>query len=116
MRLLTRYDLLIVFGLIAVVLLLSLTRERGSSFAEVYHDGRLIRTVNLKVDSEYSLEVGMVIKVEGGRISVIDSDCPDKLCVLQGAVDSPNIPIVCVPNRIVIKIPAGRTEVDVISQ
>lgn len=116
MKLLTRYDIVIVFGLITVVLLLALTRDKGSSFAEVYHDGRLIRTVNLKVDSEFSLAVGMLIKVEKGRISVIDSDCPDKLCVLQGAVDSPNIPIVCVPNRIVIKIPSGRTEVDVISQ
>ncbi|HDP76833.1 MAG TPA: NusG domain II-containing protein [Mesotoga infera] len=116
MKLLTRYDILIVFGLITAVLLLALTRDRGSSFAEVYHDGRLIRTVNLKVDSEFSLAVGMLIKVEKGKISVIDSDCPDKLCVLQGAVDSPNIPIVCVPNRIVIKIPSGRTEVDVITQ
>ncbi len=116
MKFSTRNDILIVIVAFALVILFAFPRGNGSSFAEVYYDGRLVRTIDLSLDSEIFLDVGMVVKVQGGRISVIDSDCPEKLCVAQGAINTPNIPIVCVPNRTLIKIVSDRSEVDAITQ
>lgn len=72
--------------------------------------GKTIKTINLDtVDLPYSFEVSgengsNTVYVEKGRIRVASADCPDKLCVHQGAVSSPAVPIVCLPNELVISI------------
>lgn len=116
MKLFTKYDFALVLSLLAVIVILLFPRGTSSHVAEIYFDGNLIRTMNLKEDQQVYLDVGMLVKVEGGRISVVDSDCPEKLCVSQGAIDKPNIPIVCVPNKIIIRIPSGISDIDVITQ
>ena len=115
MRFLGKLDWLIIVILILTSIILFIPRRQSATIAEIYHDGRLVMTVDLRVDSQFNLE-GMKIAVSGGRISVVDSDCPDRICVNQGAIDRPGMPIVCVPNRILIKIPAGYTQLDAISQ
>ena len=34
----------------------------------------------------------------------MSADCPDKLCVKQGFIDRPVLPIACLPNRLVIRL------------
>lgn len=38
------------------------------------------------------------------RVWVVDSACPDKICVNTGWTNSPGRPIACLPNRVIIKI------------
>jgi len=45
------------------------------------------------------------IEVDGAFVRMIDSACPDKVCVHQGRKSLPGDAIVCLPNRVVIKIP-----------
>lgn len=115
MKFLGKFDWLIIVILILAAIILFIPHGQSAPIAEIYHDGRLVMTVDLRVDSHFNLE-GMEIAVSGGRISGVDSDCPDRICVNQGAIDRPGIPIVCVPNRVVIKIPAGDTQFDAITQ
>ena len=78
--------------------------------AVIKSDGKTVKTINLEnTDSPYTFEISgqngsNTIYVENGRISVINADCPDKLCVRRGAVSSPAVPIVCLPNKLVITI------------
>ncbi|MGE5587679.1 MAG: NusG domain II-containing protein [Clostridia bacterium] len=44
---------------------------------------------------------------EDGRARVLASDCPDKVCVKTGWIDRPGELIVCLPNRVVVKIQGG---------
>jgi len=115
MKFLGKLDWLIIVILILAAIILFIPRRKSATIAEIYHDGRLVMTVDLRMDSQFGLE-GMEIAVSGGRISVVDSDCPDRICVNQGAIDRPGIPIVCVPNRVLIKIPAGDMQFDAITQ
>ncbi len=46
------------------------------------------------------------IEIGDERVRVIEADCPDKLDVKQGWISSPGEVIVCLPNRLVIKIVA----------
>ena len=78
------------------------------SYAWIYLDGELTETVNLFVVAERS-EIDVVgsdgfnvIEVERGRIRVADADCPGRVCVRQGWVSSGLVPIVCLPNRMVV--------------
>ncbi|MGN1098388.1 MAG: NusG domain II-containing protein, partial [Clostridia bacterium] len=57
--------------------------------AKITLNGEVIKTVDLSVTEPYEFDVESGggynrIRVENGRIAVIDADCPDRLCVKQG--------------------------------
>ena len=89
----------------AAALLLSRT---PANFAFVHQDGELTATVNLTdVSDPYMFYAKGIhgtnaISVEQGRIRVFGADCPDLICARQGWVSSGAVPIVCLPNRLVI--------------
>ncbi|MGE5574203.1 MAG: NusG domain II-containing protein [Bacteroidota bacterium] len=50
----------------------------------------------------------VAVEIAGdGRARVSDSDCPDKVCVRTGWIERPGEAIVCLPNRVVVKIQGG---------
>jgi hypothetical protein len=44
------------------------------------------------------------IVMEADRVRVIDSDCPDKICVNMGWINRPGVPIACLPNRVIVSV------------
>lgn len=89
-----------------------LLRSNGEvgTLAKVSSDGELLFTVDLDAvvtpyDYVATSEYGEnTIHIEHGAISVTQADCPDQICVHQGDIKGPGIPIVCMPNRLVIEI------------
>lgn len=56
---------------------------------------------------------GLTVEIKDGKVRVADSDCPGKICVKQGWIDSGAI--ICLPNRVVITVegtPAAPKGVD----
>lgn len=94
----------------------------GDCIADVFQDGELLTSIPLDgsgTPGRFTVtgENGCVneIEVRSHSIGVISADCPDKLCVQQGFVDSPGIPIVCLPNKLVIRLrDAESGDIDVI--
>lgn len=81
--------------------------EAAGKTADIYSDNKLIRTVSLENDDEFTVENGdgyNIIRIRNGKISVIESDCKNQICVNQGEIDNNLFPIVCVPNGLVIRI------------
>ena len=91
------------------------TKDAGKKIACIYEEGNLIRKIDLtSVRNPYTIELeGNIIFVENGQISVIEADCPDKLCIKQGAISEGARPIVCLPNNIVIKLTDDENDVDI---
>ena len=84
-----------------------------SHMAEVTSHGRVIRTVDLRVDQEFTVtgDTGSnVITVRDGKIAVTWADCPDGYCVDRGFCNS-GTQIVCLPHSLVITF-LGESEVD----
>ena len=84
-----------------------------ADYAEVWSDGELLFTLDLRLDQEktVSTEFGTnVITVKDGKIAVTQADCPDHYCMQRGFCDS-GAQIVCLPNRLVIRF-VGEQEVD----
>jgi hypothetical protein len=44
------------------------------------------------------------VEINGSRVRVLDSPCPNKVCVSQGWVERPGETIVCLPNRVSITV------------
>jgi hypothetical protein len=40
------------------------------------------------------------IMIAKGKFAFIESDCPNKDCIKAGWVSMPNMPVICLPNRV----------------
>lgn len=104
----TRTWMILIAALAVVCVGLSLFFLRDSDasrYAEVYSDGALVLTLDLQVDGTYRVGTAdgwNVLTVENGRVSVSEASCPSRDCVRHPPSDS-GAPIVCLPNRMVIK-------------
>lgn len=91
---------------IIIIFIMRISETVGNT-AKIYSDNKLVRTVTLAKDDEFTVENGdgyNVIQIRNGKISVIESDCKNQICVNQGEIDNNLFPIVCVPNGLVIRI------------
>ena len=80
-----------------------------SKVVGIYKDSSLVEKIDLNsVTDEREITLSgdygdNVILVSNGRIEMKSADCPDKLCVNHGELKSSSSPIVCLPNKVVIK-------------
>ena len=89
---------------IALFLIVELTKEEGAGVT-VKVDGVKVAEYSLSADGTYPLNGGTnILVIENGKAYLTDANCPDKLCVHQGFIDSTLLPITCLPNRLVIQL------------
>ena len=111
-------DLLAITGVVllaALVFLLFLLKgDSPAARAEIYQDGKLIKTVSLTEDKEFTVtgKYSNVIAVRDGKIAVIRSDCPGEDCVGCGWLSGTGRSVVCLPNGLEIRVVAEDSNVD----
>ena len=93
-----------------VLLALPLFSREEARFARITSRGETIKTVDLLVDQEFTVDGKNTITVQDGEIAVTWADCPDHYCMKRGFC-SGGTDIVCLPNRLVITF-LGEQEVD----
>lgn len=119
----TKFWIILIAALLAVSVLgavLTLGGRTSAATANIYLDGQCIRSIDLsQVTEPWSFTVEgsagtNTVLVEPGRICVSHADCPDQVCVNQGWISNSVVPIVCLPNRLVIQIgdSAQTTDID----
>ena len=109
------------FFVVACVILLAaiiwtaplLRNGKHGASVTVECDGALVGTYRLDTDNEVDAD-GCRIKIEDGKVYVAGSDCPDKVCIKTGKISKQGEAIICVPNRVSIKI-SGNGEIDAIA-
>ncbi len=109
---------LLVIALASAAFLLLHPREEAL-IARITVDNKVIQEIDLsQVREPYTLSVtgyagfSNTIRVEHGRICVESAGCPDQICVQQGWVSDDLIPIVCLPNHLMIELTGGGTSLD----
>ena len=95
----------------------------GERVASVYSHGELIETIDLAaVEEPYTFTVGEpngdhnLVSVRRGEIAVESATCPDGICVKTGYISSPGLPIVCLPNELVITVGEDGGEIDAVTR
>ena len=93
-----------------------LSPGEASTHAEITSQGQVIKTVDLRINQEFTVENGNggfnVVTVENGKIGVSEASCPDHYCMKRGFCDS-GTEIVCLPNRMTIRF-LGAQEIDAV--
>lgn len=101
--------------LAAAVFLAFLPRETGDTpMVEIYLDGTLVRRVSLDTPGEFSVTGDYIntVTVRDGKIAVTESDCPGEDCIHSGWIGTSGRSIVCLPNRMEIRIVSAPGDVD----
>ena len=105
-----------IVAIIAFVIMLSFLPGQNSPavYAEIYRDGELYKTLPLDQDTSFLISEDYTnrITVANGTIAFTDSDCPGQDCVHSGSIHSTGRSLVCLPNRVEIRVVSGETDVD----
>lgn len=99
--------ILIVIILLIVGIILIFNKKEIPNQAKVYYENDLILTIDLSQNKEYDVQGyngNVHIVVLDNKIKVEEEYSPKHLCSKQGFISSSNETIVCLPNKILIKI------------
>ena len=109
--------------ILCVIILSFLILFSNNSFNEydilIYVDGDLYEKIsynhllneNIEINSEFGKNV---IRIDKDGVCVLESSCKDKLDINAGYINKAGQSIICLPNRVVIKLEA-KGEYDVVS-
>ena len=103
-----RLDIIVIAAIllasIALLLIMTLTREEGAVVV-VEIDGQTVATYSLYQNGEYALNGGTnVLVIENGQAYLNYSNCPDHTCEKTGKIQYVGQTIVCLPNLLTITI------------
>lgn len=124
---LTRADkwligILIVAAVGGIALNLAVAFVAAPQKAEIYQQGRLVKTIDLRPGYHEEVRLGGVehfniVEADNGRIRVSAADCPDQVCVHTGWISQPPQQIVCLPYQVVIRLePDANADIDDITR
>lgn len=114
-------DLILILVILAVagILFLVFFLQNKNTVADkviVKVDGKVVYSEPLSVDKDMDV-AGYAgghnfIRIQGGKVKMVDADCPDKICVHTGAIDKVGQTIVCLPHKLVVEIAGSNSDLD----
>lgn len=127
-RKINRYDISLIVLIIIVNCLFIYYNSRNIVYSDnnramIYSDNELVGEYILNKDVKDEITIKKdagynIIKIENNKIWIKDSNCPDKYCQLQGEISGDGQVLVCLPNKLLIKIVGNKKdrEIDFIAQ
>ncbi|HKM00735.1 MAG TPA: NusG domain II-containing protein [Sedimentibacter sp.] len=105
-------------GLIAIIIIINVffilyggnnAVKANNKIAYIYSENKLVGEYVLtddvndevKIESETGFNI---LHIEDGQIWIHDASCPDRVCISQGKISYDGEIIVCLPNKMLIKI------------
>ena len=110
-------DLLIIgiFLLLALIVFLpTLFGKEKALTAVITADGETVTEIRLTDNAEEEIKINdTVIKINEKSVFFAESNCPDKVCIRTGKLDSHGDSSACVPNTVSVYIKGEKTEDDI---
>lgn len=106
----TDFVIIAIISFFSLACIFGFTHERfrplgGRQAAYIYQQGKLLEKLSLGEDRVVTLAtVGMQVEINGGRVRVARSDCPQHVCMNMGWIRHGGQTLVCAPNKVVVEI------------
>jgi hypothetical protein len=112
--------LLVGLGVAASFVVFAPKHQQGERVV-IERDGAVLFTAPLATPTEIQVEgpLGPTrVQIADGRVRVLDSCCPNKICILTGSIHAEGELLACVPNHIIIRIEGagGTGDYDLLSR
>lgn len=78
-----------------------------SKFLNIKVSGEVLETLPLSTNKTFDIETSHginTLKIENGKVFMIDADCRDKICINAKSISNVYESIICLPNEIIIEI------------
>ncbi|MEG0050596.1 MAG: NusG domain II-containing protein [Terrisporobacter sp.] len=88
--------------------------DKDGEKIEIYVNNKLYKTYDINEEDTLKIETDNgynVVKIHDNGVEITEASCPDKVCVHSGFINTPSKSIVCLPNKVNIKI-AGENHKD----
>lgn len=76
--------------------------EIDGEIYEAYSLGENFRNIRVESPRGYN-----VLRIDDSKVRVIEADCPDQICVHFGWIQRAGQTIVCLPNRLIVRVVSG---------
>ena len=95
-------------------------RPQTDTQVEIVQDGTVLYQFDLAQEENQILEVeyqGRVnyVEIHDRQIRVLEAECPDHTCVQMGWLGENGLPIVCLPNHLVIQFAQSSDGLDAVT-
>ena len=120
-------DFILIFIILLIVVVSfginHFTNAKSGKQIEIYVDNELYKTYDIDDEDEIKIESEEgynVVKIHNHGAQITEASCQDKVCIHEGFITKPSESIVCLPNKVHIKIITDDTnnygEEDIISK
>lgn len=95
-----------VLGIVGTWVVLRPSQQR---LVEIVQDGTVLYTIDLETADDQEIVITSAdgktntVTIENGEIFISHAECPDQTCVKSGVLYSESLPIVCLPNKLIIR-------------
>ena len=103
--------LFLMLGILFFFLIKNINNDDNEKVANVYYSNELIKTISLNEDSKHTVlgyNGEVVIEVKDNKVRVLEETSKKNLCSKQGYGEI----IICLPNKIIIKVEDYDNELD----
>ncbi|MCD7715129.1 MAG: NusG domain II-containing protein [Lachnospiraceae bacterium] len=105
------FRLILVVGVFCAAMLIGRRFfQTGGACVVVQVNGEVYGTYSLDTDQTVYINDTNVLVISGGKVFMSEADCPDSLCIRQGAISVSGTMIVCLPNRVVVQVVNGDSD------
>ena len=97
-------DVMLFIIIVVVVVLTSygMVQKRENRRVYIIKENHYWADYPLSQDRTIVIDEHNTLQIADGKVRMLEADCPDKRCVKQGASDL--LPIICLPNHLVVEI------------
>ena len=106
--------IIILFVIVGIIFIIISIIKKDGTVVEVYYDNNLILSKDLNIDGEYTVDglLGeVVIEVKDRKVRIKKENSPKNICSKEGYITDSSKPLICLPNKIVVKI-VNNNEID----
>lgn len=101
--------IVVILTMIALISFFFFRISGQGAMVEIKIAQKLFGTYDLSIDQEVNISddeghLLLVSVIKDGMIKVVSSNCADKICIDEGSIKLTGQTIVCLPNKVVIKI------------
>lgn len=118
-KLIKKGDLIIVLSLLLLSCLIFVGIKAFSSngnYVEIEQNGKIIAQLDINEDTSFDIVSGdkttNTVVIKDSAVTVINADCPDKICQKHAPISKTGESIVCLPNKVFVTIKGDKTEID----
>lgn len=102
---------IVIIGVIIVIatcfLIYNSVNARKGTGVEITVSGKLYKTFPIDKDGVYEITNGNehnTLVIKNGKVNISEATCKNQVCVKHKSISKANETIICVPNKVVVKI------------